>query len=185
MNRFSLIMVMVAILALQALALYGLGRSVICPCGLKVWDSVLHGPENSQHLLDWYSISHLTYGFLFYFICRLLQKKIPIPWRALFLLAIAISAGWEIFENTYYAIERYQQNTISTQYHGDSIINSLMDTASMALGFFLASHLPAVMVVAIALGLEILMVTTIRDSLLLNTIMFAHPFKAVLHWQLR
>ncbi len=180
-----IILAVVAILVIQAFSLYVfLGNPLICPCGyVKLFDASVRSSENSQHLLDWYSFSHVIYGFLLYFAGWVARKKFGWPLYVVFLLAVALSTGWELFENTHFALHRFQINTISFDYYGDSIVNSLMDTVCMMTGFWLAWILPVWAVIVIVIGLELLVGFITRDNLLLNIIMFTHPAKAILHWQ--
>lgn len=164
------------------IALLMMGRVPICKCGyIKLWHGVTFSSEGSQHLTDWYTPSHIIHGILFYGILWLVARRLSLGWR----LAIAtlIEAGWEISENTTAVIEHYRAVTISLDYFGDSVINSMADLGAMLIGFWLALRLPVWASVILIIGFEVITVTIIRDGLALNILMLLYPLDIVKEWQ--
>ena len=170
------------ILALQALILWAMGRGLVCTCGyIKLWHGVVHSSENSQHLLDWYSFTHVVHGLILYFLLWLVLPRAPIALRLA--LAVAIEGAWEIFENSDFIITRYRAGTASFDYYGDSIVNSISDNVAMMVGFALAFLLPAWSVVALVAIIEIALGVLIHDNFTLNILMVVHPIEAIKAWQ--
>jgi len=166
----------------MAVTLLWMGRVPICSCGtVKLWHGVVVSSENSQHLGDWYTPSHILHGILFYGALHLVARRVRIGWRVL--VATLVEAAWEVAENTNAVIERYREVTISLDYYGDSVVNSLADLAAMWLGFALARVLPVWASVAIFFGFELAVGAVIRDGLTLNVIQLLHPQAWISDWQ--
>jgi hypothetical protein len=171
-----------AVVLVTAAVLVGMGRVPICTCGtVKLWHGVVFSSENSQHLSDWYSFTHVVHGFAFYGLLWLAGRRWPVGIRLI--AATAIEGAWEILENTTMVIERYREVTISLDYYGDSVINSVSDIFTMILGFVVAARLPVWASVAAVIGLEIFLLIAIRDNLALNLLMLLAPIDAVRDWQ--
>lgn len=166
----------------QAAILYMMGRVPVCECGtIRLFVNEVNSNENSQQFFDWYTLSHIIHGFIFYGLFWLIAPKAPLHVRLL--LALGLEIGWELVENSNFIIERYRANTSSVDYFGDSILNSVFDTFSMVLGFFLAARLPIWVIIVTAVFFEILALIVIRDNLILNVIMLLHPFDFIRQWQ--
>lgn len=179
-SRPLLIAVLITIAA--ATILLAMGRVPICACGsIKLWHGIVDSSENSQHLTDWYTLSHVLHGFIFYAALWWWKPDWSIYQRLA--AAVLLEAGWEVIENTPMVIERYRAATISLDYYGDSVVNSIADIGAMALGFWLASRLPVAVIVGLAVLSEIVMAVAIRDNLLLNIIMLIYPIDAIKDWQ--
>ena len=171
-----------------ALILVAMGRPAICACGtVKFWHGVVASSENSQHIADWYSFSHVIHGLLFYFFAHILWRRWQLfgglPASYALPIAVAFEGFWELLENSPPVIERYREVTISWGYSGDSIINSMADIGWMVVGFLLASRLPVWASVVLALFFELFTLYFIRDNLTLNIVMLLWPIEAIKQWQ--
>lgn len=172
----------VAILLALAVTLLVMGRALACRCGeIALWSGDIWSNQNSQQFADPYSLTHVTHGVLLYGALRLLWRSGPL--RTRLIIATIIEAAWEVAENTDFVINRYREATISLDYFGDSVINSVMDIVWMLLGFFLTARLPVWVSVALVVALELFVGYFIRDNLTLNIIMLLHPVDAIRTWQ--
>jgi len=186
-HRASLIAAL-AIWAYTAFILFAMQRPAICACGtIKFWHGVVASSENSQHIADWYTFSHITHGLIFYAFAHLFWRKWQwldgMPARWALPIAVAIEASWEILENSPMIIDRYRAVTVSFGYSGDSIVNSMSDIGWMIGGFWLASRLPVRASIALVAAFELFTLAMIRDNLTLNILMLIHPVEAIKNWQ--
>jgi hypothetical protein len=175
---------LVLVLGGTALVLHGMGRPWWCQAGdLVPWSVEVQSRHNSQHLADAYSVTHAMHGLLFYWALWLTLGHVTgAATRAG--MALAVETTWEIVENTSFIIERYRAATISLDYYGDSVVNSVGDILCFVLGYAAAAAIPAWISVAGFVGAEVLLLVLIRDSLVLNMLMLVHPIEAVKAWQL-
>ncbi|MBM3261545.1 DUF2585 family protein [Candidatus Kaiserbacteria bacterium] len=172
----------IALFAVQIGTLYLFGQPGICTCDfVKLWEGDINSAGMSQHLSDWYSFSHIIHGFLFYLALWLLFPRTKV-WQRL-LIAMGLEIGWEIAENTPMVIEAYREQALARGYVGDSIINSVMDTFMMVIGFVLAWRAPVWLIVVLALAMEIGVAYFIHDNLALNILGFFHQFDFITQWQ--
>ena len=172
----------VAIVAFGAAVLYAIGHPPICTCGtIRLWHGINYSPENSQHLSDWYTPSHVIHGIVFYGGLWLVGRRWPLGVRLL--IALALETGWEVLENTPLIINRYREATISLDYFGDSVVNSVFDILAMLVGFAIAWRWPVWASIATVVALEAVVGWFIRDNLTLNAIMLIYPVDAIRIWQ--
>jgi hypothetical protein len=175
------------LIGIQIAVLHHFGQPAFAATGhLMLWVNDPFSPDMSQQLTDWYSFSHLIHGFIFFGLLHLIAPRLPLGARLL--IAMSVEIGWEIAENSPAVIQHYRQQALAAGYTGDSILNSLSDTAMMSTGFFIASRLRARYVVLLAVAFELFTLSTIRDNLTLNVLNLVAPpswapIQAIHRWQ--
>ena len=160
-----------------------MGRVWWCEVGdSALWSWNIWSPHNSQHLIDPYALSHIEHGIGLFLLLNVFGSKwLSIQSRTL--IVAGLEAAWEVVENTPLMINRYREATISLDYFGDSILNSVSDYGMCLLGVLLVRKTPWKVGVAAFVSLEIVSVLWIHDSLLLNIVMLTAPIEAIKHWQ--
>lgn len=171
-----------AVILLAAGILLLMGREPICKCGeVWLWSGDVVSSNQSQHILDPYSVTHLHHGIGFYAVTKLVAGVLPLPARAV--LAVALESGWEVLENTDYVINKYREETLSRDYYGDSVVNSVADIIVSFAGFMLAARLRVRWTILFFVVLELLLLFWIHDNLTINIIMLLYPIPALKAWQ--
>jgi hypothetical protein len=182
MNARKVVIGTVLVLAAAAAAELAMGRNPICTCGtIDLWVGARDSPKTSQMLVDWYSLSHIVHGLLFYALLWLLFRRWHVEWR--FLIALLVEAGWEVIENTQFVIDRYRETTAALGYSGDSVVNSVSDVLMMCIGFVAARKLPLWASILLVVALEVVPLFVIRDNLALNVWNLLAPNPAIQAWQ--
>lgn len=184
MNRRVALLAALAIVVAAAAILLAMGRNPICTCGaITLWVGERDGARTSQMLADWYSLSHVVHGLIFYALWWSVARRSPAEWR--FVIAVLVEAGWEVIENTPMVIDRYRATTAALGYTGDSVLNSISDVLMMAVGFVVARKLPVWASIALLVALELIPLLAIRDNLFLSIWTLLAPDAAVQAWQAR
>jgi Protein of unknown function (DUF2585) len=159
------------------------GRLLICSCNrILIWVGDICSSNNSQQLFDPYSFTHILHGFLLFWIISLLFRRMTPEWQIS--LALVCEAAWEVFENTPFVINRYRTETAALGYEGDTVVNSLGDLLCAFVGILIARQLGYRRSLIVFLVVEVILVFTIRDSLLLEILMLIKPIAGIKQWQL-
>lgn len=167
---------------LIGVTLWSWGQPLICTCGhVRLWVGTIFSPDNSQHVADWYTLSHIVHGMLVVLAGRMLPWRVDI--RTLLAIAIVTGVAWEIVEHTDWVLNRFRAATLYQGYLGDSVLNAVADYLWMLGGFALASVSPTALVVAFVAGLELTAALTARDCLALTTLSVIYPIDAIEAWQ--
>jgi len=167
----------------QTVVLVLMGQPLISVKGIKFWNGDAHGPENSQHMSDWYTFTHIVHGFIMFYVVYFLPHPITVHYG--YLIALGTGVTWEIIENTPCVINQYRKSSLAAGYVGDSVINSFCDSAFMSGGYWLSYFVPWYVILALGIAEEVLLGIIIRDNMTLNIIQLAYPFKTISDWQAR
>ena len=164
------------------LVLWALGQPLISLSGqVRLWVNETWSSENSQQIADWYTLSHITHGFLVALAGRALGRHVP--WGVVIAFAFVTGVGWEIIEHTDMVLDHFRGQTIYQGYVGDTVLNAVCDFLFMWGGFLLGAVLPVGVILALILVMEVLSALIARDSLVLTTIRVVHPISAISDWQ--
>lgn len=181
-NLLVLWLGLLALLVVTAFLLWSQGRLWICACGyVLLWAGDIWSADNSQHLLDPYSFTHILHGFAFFWLLAWLLPRLVWSWQLW--LALLLEAAWEVAENSTAVIDRYRETTIALGYNGDTIVNALADIALCGLGCWLARQLGWRQTLVLFILTEVILAFWIRDGLLLNILMLLYPIDAIKAWQ--
>ncbi len=174
---------MAVVFAGAALSLHLEGRLWMCACGnILIWSGNICSADNSQHIFDPYSFTHVLHGFLFFWLALILLKRLRPNWQLV--IAVAAEAVWEIFENTNFIINRYRSETAALGYNGDTVINSFGDILCCLIGFMIARRLGWRYSLIVFAVLELILIFWIKDSLLLEIVMLIFSVDAIRAWQM-
>ena len=173
---------MAAVLLGTAYQLRSQGRLLWCSCDyLLLWSGDPWSSDNSQHLLDPYSFTHVLHGFLFCGLIVLIAPRLSKAWQLW--LAVSIEAVWELVENSEFVIQRYREETAALGYQGGTVVNTLADILLCGVGFVLARRVGFRLTAALFVATEVALALWIRDNLSLNVLMLVYPIEAVKEWQ--
>ncbi len=171
------------VLLLMIVLLRAQGRLLLCACGqFEIWTSDTCSSNNSQQLFDPYSLTHVLHGFLFFYLVVLVFNRLGRGWQLV--LALALEAAWEVFENSSFVIDRYRTATAALGYQGDTVVNSIGDLACALIGFLIARQVGIRNSLVLFALLELILILWIHDSLLLQILMLVWPIEAIKSWQM-
>ncbi len=172
----------VAVFGVLVVALTMMGQPFHCSCSsFSPWAGDIWSLHNSQHLLDPYSFTHFSHGLLFFWGLTLVFPRWELGGK--FRATLVLEGLWELLENSPWIIEHYRQATVSLEYFGDSAINSVGDMIACALGFILAASVPWWGALTAFLVLEVTLLFTIRDNLVLNVLNLVSHQPGIVEWQ--
>lgn len=171
------------IVFVAATTLLAMGRTPSYKYGpIRFWSGNIKSDQNSQQIADPYTFTHIIHGVGFYALLRLVPAPLTLGTRAI--VALSAESVWEVFENSDLVINRYRAATLSLDYYGDSVINSIFDIIACMLGFFFTARLPTRASIILVIFIEVALVILIRDNLFLNIFLLLFPLPVIQNWQL-
>ena len=160
--------------------LWAWGQPLICTCGyVKLWEGNIWASGNSQHIADWYTLSHFVHGTLIVLFSRL----VGLSYKVQLMIAIATGVAWEIIEHTDWVLGQFRELTVYQGYIGDSVLNAVADYGFMWSGFFVAQALPTLGILGLIVVLEIVAGILGRDNLTFTTIQVVYPLDIISDYQ--
>lgn len=159
-----------------------LGRNLACPCGIKLWHSVISNYGNSQHLFDWYSMVHVLHGLAYYWLVTLFDRKNKLSIIQKFVIAVFLSCAFEVIENTKWIIAAYRSHYSTFHYTGDSVVNSIGDVISVSIGFWVTTKAKLWMSITFFCVDVILIVYALNTVITSNTIIILDKIQHMKFW---
>ena len=169
-----------AILIVHAATLHFMGRIAWCKCGFGLWTSHAWSSETSQMFADPYSATHVVHGILFYAVLHFLAPRASLRcglWRRY--------CGSCLGDLREYALRdrslSYRDGI--ARLHGRQCAQFDRRRAVCYFGVLASRTLALEASLAIVVGLELLLLVTVRDNLTLNLLMILYPIEAIKRWQ--
>jgi hypothetical protein len=160
------------------LTLWAWGQPLICTCGyIKLWEGFIWSSGNSQHIADWYSLSHIVHGMLIVLLGR--TGFVWFSYPVLLIIAIFTGMAWEIIEHTDWVLNKFREVTIYQGYVGDSVLNAVADYVWMWVGFFIAQAISTVWILVLILNLELIAAVFGRDCLTFTALQIVYPLEVI------
>ena len=177
------ILYIILIICIAGFTMFNMGRNLSYKYGpIRLWSGNIWSNQNSQQISDPYTFTHFIHGAGFYAILKLIIPQTSLGTKMI--IAVSLEAAWEIFENTDTVINRYREETLSLDYYGDSVINSVFDIIAATIGFLLTAKFSTRFTILWIIVIEILLLIFIRDNLTLNILMLIYPSQIIKNWQL-
>jgi hypothetical protein len=147
-----------------------------------LWDNRTNPEENSKHLLDFYSLTHISHGLLFAIVSYLLftsyfgnDRELNVIFH--FYIVMGLEIIFEIIENTNFVINRFRFDGKNRHYTGDSYANIIGDLICCAIGFLVYVWLDSniVMTGVILVVLETMLFYIFGDNMLMSFLSAVFP----------